>query len=104
MGKIIENGSAIKKVEERCKRLTFDAPKGAEQVCIQEYEHYTTVDDEEIKAETVRVDSVAVKDILDIIIVINGREISGQEVASWIYLINDNRAEIMEKRYFDPSK
>jgi len=104
MGKTILEESVSKRIDERCRRTIFDAPQFGDQTVTQEYEHTTIIDGEQIKAETVACYTEKVSDILDIVIVINGREISAQDVATWMYLLNDNRAECMEKRYFDPAK
>jgi hypothetical protein len=89
MGIEISTKTVEEKKIRRCNNITIAAPYGSIPSVRQDYETVTLIDDVVAKSEYTDSDCKLVTDLYDVTYEINGKVITGEEVAKFFFLYND---------------
>lgn len=92
MGKEIDiTGEALKKVI-RCKKIVINSEYQQPQTITHEYEELITIDGVPVgKGKQCAVYNYSIDELMGITINVNGRDITGLDVATFFFIFNDNR-------------
>lgn len=89
MGIELKTESVEKKLVRRCYKIEINAPYGKTPTIAQEYETVTLIDGEYVKSDDISQNSFNITDLYDVEIEVNGKTLTGAEVAQFFFIYND---------------
>ena len=89
MGIEIKNETVGRKEIKRCKSISIQARYNEVPTITQTYEVVTLIDDEFFKCEDVANICFNITDLYDVDIEVNGKTLTGAEVAQFFFIYND---------------
>ena len=89
MGIELKSEQVEKKLIRRCYKIEINAPYGKTPTIAQEYETVTLIDGEYVKSDDISQNGFVITDLFDVTIEVNGKTITGADVAQFFFAYND---------------
>jgi len=89
MGIVLEEKTQTAQTIRRCCQIVIRAPYGETPTITQEYEEVIAIDGEKIGSKQVEVITHSLADLFGVTYTINGKELTGNDIAQFIFKFND---------------